>query len=135
MSYALTTVVPRAFEPVLDEVRAALQEQGFGVLHETDLGAAIKAELDADIPRQVVLGACRPALALAALWAEPSVGLLMPCNVAVRWRDESSTIVETIDPLTIVETSGSAALQEVADDAIVRLRAMLASLHGSPVTP
>lgn len=135
MSYALTTVVPRAFDEVLVEVRSALEEQGFGVLHETDLQVVIKAELDADIPRQVVLGACRPALALAALWTEPSIGLLLPCNVAVRWKDTSSTIVETIDPLTIVETSGSAALQELADDALVRLRAMLASLHGSPVTP
>ena len=135
MSYALATTVRRPFPVVLDEVRGALAEQGFGVLHETDLQAVVKAELDADIAPQVVLGACRPALALAALWAEPSVALLLPCNVAVRQKDASSTVVEAIDPLTIVETSGSAALQDLAEDAIVRLRAALSSLGGTPVTP
>jgi uncharacterized protein (DUF302 family) len=39
MSYALTTVVDRPFVTVLPEVRAALTDQGFGVLTEIDLAA------------------------------------------------------------------------------------------------
>jgi uncharacterized protein (DUF302 family) len=135
VSYALSTTVRRPFPEVLDQVRGALAAQGFGVLHETDLQAVLKDKLDADIAPQVVLGACRPSLALAALWAEPSIAVLLPCNVAVRQKDAASTVVEAVDPLTIVETSGSAALQDLAEDAIVRLRAALTSLGGTPVSP
>jgi hypothetical protein len=38
-------------------VRAALQEQGFGILAEIDLKATLKSKLDVDIASQAILGA------------------------------------------------------------------------------
>jgi uncharacterized protein (DUF302 family) len=134
MGYALTTAVDRPYDTVLPEVRAALADQGFGVLSEIDLKATMKAKLDADIPPQVILGACRPPLALAALLAEPSVALLLPCNVVVRSTGEQTTVVEAVDPQTMVSITGTSSLQEIADDATGRLNAALASLAGSAVT-
>jgi uncharacterized protein (DUF302 family) len=93
----------------------------------------MKAKLDADIPPQVILGACRPPLAHAALQAEPSIGLLLPCNVVVRSVGEDSTVVEAVDPQMMVAMTDNPALQTVSDDATTRLRAALASLGGSPV--
>ena len=84
MNYALHVTVNQPYETVIGLTRAALAEHGFGVLTEIDLQATMKAKLNADIGPQVILGACRPPLALAALQAEPSVGLLLPCNVVVR---------------------------------------------------
>ena len=84
MGYALTATVPRPFEETVRATRAALADQGFGVLTEIDLAGTLKAKIGADIPAQVILGACRPALAHAAIQAEPSIGLLLPCNVVVR---------------------------------------------------
>jgi len=133
MGYALTTRVDRPYHTVLPEVRAALSDQGFGVLTEIDLQATMKAKLDTDIAPQVILGACRPPLALAALLAEPSIGLLLPCNVVVRSTGEQTTMVEAVDPQTMVSITGSSALQEIADDATNRLSAALASLAGSAV--
>ena len=37
-----------------------------------------------------------------ALQAEPSIGLLLPCNVVVRSADEQTTVVEAVDPQTMV---------------------------------
>jgi uncharacterized protein (DUF302 family) len=88
----------------------------------------MKAKLDADIAPQVILGACRPPLALAALQAEPSIGLLLPCNVVVRALDDTTTSVEAVDPQTMVSMTDNAELQSVADDATQRLRAALDSL-------
>ncbi|MEP6816307.1 MAG: DUF302 domain-containing protein [Marmoricola sp.] len=132
-SYTLSTTVARAYDVTVDAVRAALEEQGFGVLTEIDLAATLKAKLDVVIAPQVILGACRPPLAYAALEADPSIGALLPCNVVVRSLTDSTTRVEALDPDTMTSLSGSSALLEVATDARQRLVAALASLSGTPV--
>ena len=124
-SYALGTTVPRPYGETVEAVRAALGEQGFGVLTEIDIAATLKAKLDVDVPAQVILGACRPPLAHAALQAEPSIVLLLPCNVVVRALDDDTTVVEAVDPQTMVALTHNDDLQGVADDATARLRAAL----------
>ena len=128
MTYALSTTVGRPFADALDATRSALSEQGFGILSEIDLAATLKEKLDADIAPQVILGACRPPLAHAALEAEPSIGLLLPCNVVVRAVDDDSTLVEAMDPEVMVTLTGNQTLSDVAADARGRLTAALAAL-------
>ena len=128
MSYALTATVHRSFADTLDATRAALAGEGFGVLTEIDIQATLKAKLDVDIPAQVILGACRPPLAHAALQAEPSAGLLLPCNVVVRYLDDQSTVVEALDPKVMVSLTENAALATVAEEAGRRLAAALDTL-------
>ena len=128
MGYALTATVPRPFEETVRATRSALTDQGFGLLTEIDLAGTLKAKIGADIPAQVILGACRPALAHAAIQAEPSIGLLLPCNVVVRASDDATTIVEILDPTTMVTLTGNDSLTDVADDARERLTAALHSL-------
>jgi uncharacterized protein (DUF302 family) len=125
MGYALTTTLNQPFDQALAATRSALAEQGFGVLTEIDLRAALKAKLDVDVAPQVILGACRPPLAHAALQAEPSIGLLLPCNVVVRALDERRTIVEAMDPAVMVQLTENDALADVAADARTRLSTAL----------
>ena len=131
MHYALSTTVAAGFDETLAATRAQLAEVGFGVLTEIDLAGTLKTKLDVDIPAQVVLGACRPPLAHAALQAEPSIGLLLPCNVVVRAADDGHTIVEAMDPGAMVAITGNDALLEVATDARERLSRALDSLTAS----
>jgi uncharacterized protein (DUF302 family) len=128
MSYAITTSVDRPFIESLSATRQALSEQGFGILTEIDMQATLKAKLNVDIPPQVILGACRPLLAHAAVLAEPSIGLLLPCNVVVRAQDERRTKVEAMDPDVMVSMTNNPNLAPVAADARARLRAALESL-------
>ncbi|PKW26850.1 DUF302 domain-containing protein [Phycicoccus duodecadis] len=128
MGYALSTTVDRPFAATLEATRAALADQGFGVLTEIDLAATLKTKLDVDIPAQVILGACQPPLAHAALQAEPSIGLLLPCNVVVRAADADHTLVEAMDPMVMVTMTSNDALAAVAGDARERLTAALDSL-------
>ena len=127
MSYALSTTVTTPYGETVEAVREALAEQGFGVLTEIDIRATLKKKLDVDVPAQVILGACRPPLAHAALQAEPSIGLLLPCNVVVR-ETEDGTVVEAVDPQTMVAMTDNGDLQPVADEAKERLEKALASL-------
>ena len=133
MTYAISTTVDQPYDAVVARVRAALSDGGFGVLTEIDVQSTMKAKLDADLAPQVILGACRPPLALAALQAEPSIGLLLPCNVVVRALDETTTAVEAVDPQTMVSMTDNPELEGVADDAAQRLRAALDSLTADPV--
>ena len=102
MTYALSTRVGTPYDETVQAVREALGEQGFGVLTEIDVQATLKKKLDVDVPAQVILGACRPPLAHAALQAEPSIGLLLPCNVVVYERDANSSTVAAMAPLPAI---------------------------------
>jgi len=132
VSYALTTKVHRPFADTLDDTRASLTNEGFGILTEIDIQATLKAKLDVDVPAQVILGACRPPLAYAALQVEPSIGLLLPCNIVVRYLDEDTTIVEALDPKVMVALTDNDALSSVADEAGRRLAAALDTLTPAP---
>jgi uncharacterized protein (DUF302 family) len=128
VSYALTTTVRRPFAETLAATREALADQGFGILTEIDIQATLKAKLDVDIPPQVILGACRPPLAHAALQVEPSIGLLLPCNIVVRTLDDDTTVVEALDPKVMVTLTQNDALTSVATEAGQRLAAALDTL-------
>jgi len=128
MSYALTTTVHSPFAEALAATRVSLADQGFGILTEIDISATLKAKLDVDVPAQVILGACRPPLAHAALQVEPSVGLLLPCNVVVRAVDDDTTVIEALDPKVMVTLTQNSALSAVADEAGQRLGAALDAL-------
>ncbi|MBK7611498.1 MAG: DUF302 domain-containing protein [Actinomycetales bacterium] len=130
MGYTITRELTRDFAAVVADARAALADNGFGVLTEIDMKATLKAKLDVDIPAQVILGACRPPLAYAALQAEPSIAVFLPCNVVVRDLGEGRTLVEAMDPAFMVEVTGKAELDEVAADARTRIGTALDSLEG-----
>jgi len=127
VTYGTTVTVEQSFDEAVAAVRVALSDQGFGVLTEIDVQATMKAKLDADLPQYLILGVCNPPLAYRALQTEPSVGLLLPCNVIIRQNDQS-TVVEAIDPMTMVSISGNPALQPIVDEVAGRLRAALAAL-------
>ncbi|UNK44246.1 DUF302 domain-containing protein [Arthrobacter sulfonylureivorans] len=133
MTYTLTTTVDLPWAEALDRTRDALSAQGFGILTEINVRSTFETKLGAEaadaVGDYVILGACNPALASRALAAEPELGALLPCNVVVRQgKDGGTTIIEAIDPQTMVQLSAAPAVKEVADDAGSRLRKALADL-------
>jgi len=127
MSYTLSTTLTQPYDATVEAVRAALADQGFGILTEIDLQATLKAKLEVDVAPQVILGACRPQLAHEALGIDPSIAAVLPCNVVVRALDDQTTIVEAFDPDAMTQLAGEA-LRDVAADAKQRLTAALAAL-------
>ncbi|CAM5711551.1 DUF302 domain-containing protein [Streptomyces canus] len=127
MSYDRTVRLTSGFATTVDAVREALAAQGFGVLTEIDVTATLKAKLGHDMEDYLILGACNPSLAHRAIEADRAIGLLLPCNVVVR-REGDHTIVQALDPNTMVTLTGLPALQPVAQEAAARLDAALASL-------
>jgi uncharacterized protein (DUF302 family) len=129
MTYAITATIARPFAEAVTDTRQALADVGFGVLTEIDLQQTLKAKLQVEVLPQVILGACRPPLAYAALQAEPSGGVLLPCTVVVRAVDGATTVVEAMDPHVMVALTGNDGLTAVAADARARLTSAMESLR------
>ncbi|MFE3026920.1 DUF302 domain-containing protein [Nocardia tengchongensis] len=130
MTLALSTTLNTGFADAVERTRKALSEQGFGVLTEIDVTATMKQKLDADMEDYLILGACNPPLAHAALGVDRQIGLLLPCNVIVRKdpSDAAAVIVEAMNPQLMVQVVGDPALKEVADTAAAKLGAAIAAL-------
>ncbi|MEV4346504.1 DUF302 domain-containing protein [Actinoplanes sp. NPDC049596] len=129
MSYAYTARLSEPFSAaVVDRIRAALKDQGFGVLTEIDVQATLQAKLGVTMEDYLILGACNPPLAHRGLNIDREIGLLLPCNVVVRADGPDATLVQALDPQTMVQVTGRPELKVVADDAAARLHAALDQL-------
>lgn len=126
-----TTLTGVGFDQALEKTVAALKAEGFGVLSDIDVQAAMKDKLGMEMPRYRILGACNPPLAHQALQAAPDIGLLLPCNVIVREAKAGEVVVGFLDPQVMVGLVGHADIQAVADAAQQRLRRACTSLGGS----
>lgn len=111
-------------EAAEDAIRGALQQQGFGVLTEIDVAATLRAKLGVERPPLKILGACNPSFADQALSIDPSVALVLPCNVVLEATD-GGTRVTAVDPRALMTDPRFA---ELAEDAATRLRTAVESI-------
>jgi uncharacterized protein (DUF302 family) len=123
----------RAFEatvalPMSDAeqaVRDALGRQGFGVLTEIDVAATLRAKLGVERAPLKILGACNPTFADRALDIDPSIALLLPCNVALDDAEDGTTRVRIVDPRELMDDPRFASL---AGEAAAKLQAAIGEL-------
>ncbi len=116
------------FDAALERVTQELQKEGFGVLTEIDVAATMKKKLGQDMRPYRILGACNPPLAHRALSAEPSIGLLLPCNVVVREDDTGKVQVEFMDPNAVLDLVKKPEISQLAAEVKKRLERVMRAL-------
>jgi uncharacterized protein (DUF302 family) len=128
--YGFSKTIDAPYEEAVEKARAALKEEGFGVLSEIDIKEKLKEKLGVDFRRYVILGACNPPLAYRTLQQEINIGLLLPCNVIVYEADEAGkSVVAAIDARTMLSVVGdNAALDAVATEVNEKLKRVVAQL-------
>ena len=131
-SYGFGTTVTAPYAAAVEQTRAALKEQGFGVLTEIDVRKTLNEKLGEDFRPYIILGACNPPLAHRALQAELGIGLLLPCNVVVYDNGDGTSTVEAMNPEAALGIAGdSPAVAEVAREATRLLRQAVDRLGGT----
>ena len=106
--YGFSKTVDLPYQEAVEKTRAALKEEGFGVLCEIDIKEKLKDKLGVDFRNYVILGACNPPLAYKTLQQEIGIGLLLPCNVVVYESDEAGkSVVAAIDAVTMLSVVGA----------------------------
>jgi uncharacterized protein (DUF302 family) len=124
---SMTAGLAISYEEAIPKVTEALKLEGFGVLTQIDMKATLKAKIDADFRKYVILGACNPNLANIALNESLDVGLLLPCNVIVYEEGEGS-IVSIVDPLQMLDVSERPEFADIANEAQAKLQRVVDSL-------
>lgn len=126
--YGFGKTVELDFDQAIERVMQVLQGEGFGVLADIDVAGAMKKKLDQDMPPYRILGACNPPLAHRALTAEPSIGLLLPCNVVVRQDATGKVHVEFMDPDAVLQLVDKPDIAELAAEVKQRLERVMQAL-------
>lgn len=126
---SLSALVPERLEQAIERVRNALQAEGFGVLTDIDIQATLRAKLGTDFYPYRLLGACKPDFAYRALELDPSLGVFLPCTVAV-YDTGSGTEVHIQDPRIALRGDAPEELHGLVDDVHTRLERVIASLKG-----
>ena len=128
MSYTMDRVIAGGkFDEVDARTRAALADQGFGVLTEIDVKTTMKKKLDVEMPEYRILGACNPKMAHRAIGIEPRVGAMLPCNVILR-ETSDGVEVSAIDPVASMQAIDDAELTTVAGEVRDLLKKALAEI-------
>lgn len=128
MTYHFSKTVPLDFDAAVAKVTADLKTQGFGILTQIDVQQTLKAKLDVDFRRYLILGACNPPFAYRALQAEDKIGTMLPCNVVVQQRDDGRVEVSAVDPVASMRAIENPALARVADEVRDRLKRVIDEL-------
>ena len=129
MGFTINRSLDADFDEAIERTIAALKTEGFGILSDIDVKATMKAKLGIDdFGRYRILGACNPPIAHAALAAEPSIGVMLPCNVVVRETSAGHVEIAAINPVVAIGAIGNPALNGLAQDVAARLVRVVAAI-------
>jgi uncharacterized protein (DUF302 family) len=128
MSYYFNVVLDCSFDDAITRVTDELKKEGFGVLSEIDVQAALKKKLGVDFKKYRILGACNPTYAYQALQVEEKIGAMLPCNVIILEKDNGQIEVAGIDPIASMQAIANPQLQDIALQVQKKLKKVIENL-------
>ena len=128
MSYYFNKTVDMTFDEAINKVTEELKKEGFGVLTEIDVTAALKKKINVDFRKYRILGACNPSFAYKALLAEDKIGTMLPCNVIVQEKEDGKIEVAAVNPVASMQAIKNENLGEIATAVQSKLKEVIENL-------
>lgn len=128
MELLCATTFGGPFSHALTSTKEALVCEGFSIMTQVDLRAALDAETDTRLEPHVVLGAYVPEVIADALHTDPSAALLLMFWVVVR-SAEGTVTIETYNPAALSAANQHPALEPLLVALSERLDGALRDLH------
>ena len=128
MSYYYNKTVDMSFDEAINKVTEELKKEGFGVLTEIDVTAALKKKINVDFRKYRILGACNPSFAYKALLAEDKIGTMLPCNVIVQEKEDGKIEVAAVNPVASMQAIKNENLGEIATAVQSKLKEVIENL-------
>lgn len=91
------------FEQAVSRAEQLLVERGFRVYTRLTVQEIIGDRLAGTFGRYIILGACNPDFASELFRADPDIGLLIPCNIAIYELPQGGCRVMIKDPARIMD--------------------------------
>lgn len=91
-SYGFGRTLEIDFGEAVRKIARALEAGGFTLLFRLDVQAALTKEGN-PTGQYIVLGACPPSLSHSAFAADPNVGLMVPCPIAIYEESDRTTVM------------------------------------------
>lgn len=128
MSYYFNKIVNMSFDEAIEKTTEELKKEGFGVLTEIDVKAALKKKINVDFRKYRILGACNPQFAHKALLAEDKIGTMLPCNVIVQEKEDGRIEIAAIDPIASMQAIENENLGEIAQIVQSKLKRVIENI-------
>lgn len=109
----------------------ALADEGFGVVTTIDLKQTFAAKLGVEHRRYTIFGACNPRFAHDAIQRDPTIGVLLPCNVVLYEKDDGKVVLGAIDPMQSLGRGAPEPMAEVAREVGARLGRVIDAMSGA----
>lgn len=128
MSYYFNQIVNTDFDTAIERVIEELKKEGFGVLTEIDVQAAMRKKLGKDFRKYKILGACNPPFAYQALKNEDKIGTMLPCNVIIQETENGEVEVAAIDPIASMQAVDNPKLADIAHQVRAKMEKVINAL-------
>ncbi len=128
MEYHFSKITDLKFNEAITKAIDELRKEGFGVMTEIDVKAALKMKLNEDFRPYWILGACNPGFAHRALTVEDKIGTLMPCNVVVQEHADGRVEVSAMNPAMLASMVDDAALGELSREVSQAMQRVLGAI-------
>eukprot|EP01083_Nonionella_stella_P151080 482294_1 len=101
-SVSFGKIISGDFGAVVEKLKGALKEQGFGVLTTLDFAKIFKEKIDKDVLPSLQLGVCNPNLAYSIYQHDENVALLLPCTVTIQMQKDDKIKIQVADPIQML---------------------------------
>lgn len=126
--YYFSKTMEGTVEQATQRVKAALQDQGFGIVTEIDMHKTLNEKLGKEMDTYRILGACNAKFAWETLQKEENIGVFLPCKVLIKEAEGDRVEVVAVNPSKLMKMLDNPELEGVADQVTRRFKDALHQL-------